>query len=958
MPKIPLRSPRKKSIKPKGERKSVPVSKKTTRIRKKITSSPSMLEGQLASVIEQPGMTISVARRQRTHKPRSKKIMDATTVARDRIQSFDHSLARQAEQGIKARLAKRVPIHHGPHEASAHVLSLEGTIEHPSPPPSEFIGPSIRDWVAPYDVPPSLEDMVAHTKDLYLDRVDPRLFLDQFTPHDADVAFAERYGLWSKMRAPFIRWETKGERSGEHLAYSGERLDLNAPRSTLNAIRSTLHNQFTPSDADRAFYEVYGWTARLISVCFSYFRDVSHFRKDVLPEPSSWAPPELIPRLHVGRVMAGFIILLMIVSVPAGAVSLTRNLHSSVRELDDQSRAALVEIQAAAHSSGASQLDAWHQASKRFQAADKALSNINTSVLALAQLLPETRSLYQNARAFLQTGDEAVQAGRLLSQGLTQALEEPTRYPDDRLLTFLTYLEAAQTPLERAVQSIGRIDMESVPEKARPQANQLRDALVSSEVSMRELHVMTQLMLAGIGHERPHTYLFVFQNNTELRPTGGFMGSLAEVTFDRGEIKKVFVPGGGPYDFRDQLLARVVPPKPLQLVASRWELQDANWFPDFPASAKKIRWFWSQAGQPSLDGVIAVNANLMEKILQLTGPIDMPEYGKLITAENFMLETQKAVELEYDKTTNQPKKFIGDLMPKIVERLKQSSHDDWPKYLALISDALETKDVQISLTDPEEDQLAHRFQWRGEMKPVVGDTLSLIEANIAGQKTDGVIAEEVEHEAKISEDGSIIDQVTLTRRHTGQKGELFRGVNNVEYLRVYVPRGSKLLKASGYQPPAETLFKHPLPQDAVDQDVSELVTHEETLASGLTATEEWGRTVFGGWIQLPPGKTSTITITYRLPFTVFDLAREIGNPSEASQVKKARAAYVLLLTSQSGKSERQIHSRVTLPRPWNVAWSNETVNDTDVSKVIDLDRRWDRDQVMASLFDTNYVQAQ
>lgn len=900
-----------------------------------MTAPSLMLENQLALVIEQPGMTISVARRQRINKSRSKKNIDAVMVIGDRIQSFDHALAERAGQGIKGRAGTRVPIRYDSHEASQHLLSLKGLIGSMESPAPEFEGPSIRDWVAPYDIPPSLEDLVAHTKDLYLDRVDPRLFLDQFTPHDADVAFAERYGWWSRLRAPFIRWEQV------ETQVTGHRLQVTDSKPQ----PSTFHDQFTPSDADRAFYEVYGWTARLVS---TFFRP--RFRQAEEPmELSSWAVPELMPRVHMGRVMAGFIALLMIVSVPAGAVSLSRNLTSSVRELDQESQRALQEIRSAVHSSGASQLDAWHQASQRFQSADKALSNINISVLALAQLLPETRSLYQNARVFLQTGNDAVQAGRLLSQGLARALEEPTRYPDDRLITFLTYLEAANVPLERAVQSIGRIDMARVPERARLQAHQLREALVLSELSMRELHTMTRLMLSAIGHERPRTYLFVFQNNTELRPTGGFMGSLAEVTFDRGEIKKVFVPGGGPYDFRDQLLARVIPPKPLQLIASRWEFQDANWFPDFPASAKKIRWFWSQAGQPTLDGVVAVNASLMEKILQITGPIDMPEYGKLITAENFMLETQKAVELEYDKTTNQPKKFIGDLMPKILERLQKSSREDWPKYLALMSLALETKDLQIAFTNPEEDALAHRFQWRGEMKPVIGDTLAVIEANIAGQKTDAVIEEDVRHEAKIGEDGSIVDQVTLTRRHTGQKGELFRGVNNVAYLRVYVPRGAKLLEASGYEPPAETLFKQPLPQDALDQDVSELVTHEEVLASGLTATEEWGRTVFGGWIQLFPGKTSTVTLTYRLPFTVFDLAREMG---------KDHAAYILLFTSQSGKSDRQIHSRVLLPRSWNVAWSNERVVDADASKIIDLHRRWDRDYVMAGLFDPNHAKTQ
>ncbi|MDP3793125.1 MAG: hypothetical protein Q8R07_00025, partial [Candidatus Uhrbacteria bacterium] len=253
MPKTPLHSPRKKSIKPKRERKSVTVSKKPIRIRKKKMTAPSlMLENQLALVIEQPGMTISVARRQRINKSRSKKNIDAVMVIGDRIQSFDHALAERAGQGIKGRAGTRVPIRYDSHEASQHLLSLKGLIGSMESPAPEFEGPSIRDWVAPYDIPPSLEDLVAHTKDLYLDRVDPRLFLDQFTPHDADVAFAERYGWWSRLRAPFIRWEQV------ETQVTGHRLQVTDSKPQ----PSTFHDQFTPSDADRAFYEVYGWTAR------------------------------------------------------------------------------------------------------------------------------------------------------------------------------------------------------------------------------------------------------------------------------------------------------------------------------------------------------------------------------------------------------------------------------------------------------------------------------------------------------------------------------------------------------------------------------------------------------------------------------------------------------------------------------------------------------------------------
>ena len=101
----------------------------------------------------------------------------------------------------------------------------------------------------------------------------------------------------------------------------------------------------------------------------------------------------------------------------------------------------------------------------------------------------------------------------------------------------------------------------------------------------------------------------------------------------------------------------------------------------------------------------------------------------------------------------------------------------------------------------EEQELVKRYDWSGTLKPTIGDALAIVEANIAGQKTDTSIQERVDHEVEIAEDGTITNTVTLTRVHAGVKGELFKGANNVSYVRVYVPMGSQLLEATGFEAP-------------------------------------------------------------------------------------------------------------------------------------------------------------
>jgi hypothetical protein len=229
------------------------------------------------------------------------------------------------------------------------------------------------------------------------------------------------------------------------------------------------------------------------------------------------------------------------------------------------------------------------------------------------------------------------------------------------------------------------------------------------------------------------------------------------------------------------------------------------------------------------------------------------------------------------------------------------------------------------------------------LKPVQGDSLALIEANIAGQKTDGVIEEKVEHVAEIQTDGSIIDAVTLTRAHHGVKGEPFRGVRNVSYLRLYVPQGSELISADGFEAPADTLFKKPEEGDG-DSPFSGNADMKK-LSNGMSVGIEAGRTIFGGWLQLDPGKTQTVTYRYLLPFTVQDLRLRL-NPDRPQTISENQGAYMLLLTSQSGKSSRHIHSIVRLPSTWRSAWQRGAAlnGKSDMA----YDGMWDRDHVIAA----------
>ncbi len=655
------------------------------------------------------------------------------------------------------------------------------------------------------------------------------------------------------------------------------------------------------------------------------------------------------PRISFVKTVVGFFALAVVITLPAQALVMYRQATNTQQAVQDQGMAALADLTNAYGGNASIASDKLSSASGKFQEAGRLLDQSRVLAVSAATVMP---SKYRSAKALLEVGDKLSQAGGLLALGFSKIFDDPSRGIIERVEVLGAYARGVQPLLSDAEKAAASVDPSALPKDKQGQIAELSKLIGQSKESVRQIAVLSDALVGFLGKDGMRTYLLVFQNNTELRPSGGFIGSMAEITVDNGKIVSVYTPKGGSYDLKGQLTERVRSPQPLQLINAQWQFQDANWYADFSKSAEKLRWFWSKSGQPTLDGLVAVNASFMQKMLKITGPIDMPEYGKVITADNFMDETQKAVELEYDKKANTPKKIIGDLFDKLMERSKSFTKEEWLGLAAAASQSLDTKEIQVAMFKPDEESLVERFGWNGQMKSTSGDSLAIIGTNIAGQKTDGVVSEAVTHTAHIQSDGKIIDTVRLSRTHAGIKNELFHGVRNVEYLRVYVPKGSELVSATGFDTPPANLFKQPLDTDPSDKDVASVEATQKKVGLAVTSSVEDDRTVFGGWMQLDPGQSQEIVLSYELPFKVQDILQKINEVPDSSAQGNARGAYLLLLTSQSGK-ERALTQNVQVDQPWKTVWTRDAVRLAATTSTKDngiaWTGTWDRDQAVAAL---------
>src|SRR3989344_6220402 len=565
----------------------------------------------------------------------------------------------------------------------------------------------------------------------------------------------------------------------------------------------------------------------------------------------------------------------------------------------------------------------FNQAKNNFSLARNEINQLSILTGEILKLLPGQNQSVNLGVSLLKSGEIISETGQILVDGANKFLEaDSVADYYQKLVLFQNDIRQAITKFNEAKIDIEKIKISDLPAGHEEDFKKVLNYLPQIDDGLTTLYEINLTLLKILGHQQWQRYLLIFLNNNELRGGGGFMGSFALLDIDQGEIKKLDIPAGGTYDVQGALVPKVISPQPLHLINPRWEFQDANWWQDFPTTAKKIQWFYTNAGGPSTDGVIVMTATLMSRIIDAVGPLTVDGYDQPITGENFVSVTQSVIKVERDKQSSTPKQFLTDLGPVVIERLFNAEGDQLRQLIEVLRQGLNEKHLVLYFTDRTAQRLVTDLDWAGALKSTQGDFLSVVHSNLAGGKTDEVIDQKITHQATIESDGSIVNSVTITRTHAGTPGsDVFTGVQNNSYVRFYVPAGSILVTATGFQRPAEQYFDQPGKDLQPDLDLMSVETsHQRDAASGTDVYQEGGKTLFGNWLQLKPGETKSAAITYRLPFKVSTTGGEA-------------TFYSLLAQKQIGDRQTTLDSQLTLKEgmevlatfPESIAVTNPTL---------------------------------
>jgi hypothetical protein len=505
---------------------------------------------------------------------------------------------------------------------------------------------------------------------------------------------------------------------------------------------------------------------------------------------------------------------------------------------------------------------------------------------------------------------------------------------------FSFYIKNAASDLENANNSLSSINIDAIPEEYKELFENLRIALDEIDSGFSYFSDNIDLFRDFLGVDTDKRYLLVFQNNSEIRATGGFIGSYALVDVKNGKVESVEIPSGGSYDTEGGMRTLVEPPKPLKLVKPVWYFWDSNWWPDWKISAENISWFYEESGGPTVDGVISFTPEILEDLLRVLGEVDFSEkYGVVINADNFQDVLQEIVEVignpdiyptedltvaenidpeEFEK--NKPKEIIGELFEVLMTRLvNDMSVEKTVSLFDLFTENLNRKNILLYFKNEKLQNLAEEKSWAGRVKETSCDYLMIVDTNIAGAKSDRFLEKNYHLETEITEEGRIINKLTIERDRENEDWGVFSGVRNVNWLRVYVPLGSRLIKAQGFTTPDSKYFE----SSDLDLEKNDLIekwegVSEIDLNSGLRIYQEMGKTVFANWTMTDIDMVSKIEIEYELPYLI---KIEEDNDGLFNRQNIQTTNHCLLWQKQAGLKNSTINFSLENNYPAEIIWS-------------------------------------
>lgn len=499
-----------------------------------------------------------------------------------------------------------------------------------------------------------------------------------------------------------------------------------------------------------------------------------------------------------------------------------------------------------------------NQAQHEFFAASTSFTQVDndlTSLPGVSTMVPVYGTRLSAALHLVPLAKEVSQAGVIGCNALSlliSSLHDPLNSKQGLTMTDLNVIEKDFQQIKGILNlAIGQINsLQPADMQLDPRIGKLvgtfHQDLPGIQAGLNDVEQLLPVVPTLLGIETPANYLLEILNSTELRPAGGFIGNYGIATFSGGRLEAAHITDVYLLDHAFESAGHSIPyPSAytwFDLAPQSWSLRDLNLDANFPTDARYAEQNYTlEGGNIPVQGVIAITPALIQHALTVTGPIDVPEYHETVTAQN-LIDRIHYYQLgpgrqggdvpSPDGHSSVRKHFTELLAEHFLARVHQLPSSVLPRLLQVLFSSIHSKDLQIYFNSAIVENLLQRFHLDASIQPSVGDSLFVVDANISPNKASQFIRDTIDDQVTIDGDGNAIHHTTINYTWN-TSGQVYGSSLYRDYIRIYVPPGSRLQAQNGWQPRG--------------------------------TSSAFGHQVWAGFFTLTYGQTRTITLQWSVP---------------------------------------------------------------------------------------------
>ncbi len=417
-------------------------------------------------------------------------------------------------------------------------------------------------------------------------------------------------------------------------------------------------------------------------------------------------------------------------------------------------------------------------------------------------------------------------------------------------------IDKIEVELKKAKTEVDQVDPNRYPnfwvfKRIRNQIQNIKDATDQGVLAVDQGKPLIKVLPELLGESKEKKYLVIFQNDKELRPTGGFITFYSIFRVDQGIVSAdsssdIYTLDASirSHPKADPIILKYLP----KVYTSN--IRDSNLSPDFKSSMKNFEALYADSnGEKKYDGIIAIDTQVLVNILKILGPVEAggvtfkSDIDPRCNCPQVVYELESYVDKPVQGVRENRKGILGELLYAIMQKsLSSSPKLYWGRLFQSGIKDIQEKHILFYLKDSEAQKGIEALNWGGRVLPFDGDYIHINDANFAGAKANMFVTQAVKMDYNVSSNGEITKTVTITYRNPQphsdcnlERGGLCLNATLRDFQRVYVPQGSSLTTSKGSEVKVET-------------------------------KKELGKTMFESFFTVNPLGKSEITYTYKLPF--------------------------------------------------------------------------------------------